>query len=49
MLGAQVGSDNFLQVGGEMMRVVAQSEHGCVVEEVLGEQIGSVPLDERHV
>lgn len=37
VLGAQVGSDNFLQVGGEMMRVVAQSEHGCVVEEVLGD------------
>lgn len=37
VIGAQVGSDRFLQVKGEMMRVVAQSEHGCVVEEVLGD------------
>jgi hypothetical protein len=37
VIGAQVGSDRFLQVKGEMMHVVAQSEHGCVVEEVLGD------------
>lgn len=37
VIGAKVGSDSFLQASGEMMRVVAQSEHGCVVEEVLGD------------
>lgn len=37
VVGAKVGSKRFLQVGGEMMLVVAQSEHGCVVEEVLGD------------
>ncbi|MCR5351784.1 MAG: hypothetical protein K6E35_04750 [Bacteroidales bacterium] len=37
VLAAKVGQDRFLQVQGEMMRVVAQSEHGCVVEEVLGD------------
>ena len=37
VVGAKVGADSFLQVSGEMMRVVARSEHGCVVEEVLGD------------
>lgn len=37
VVGAKVGSDTFLQVSGEMMRVIARSEHGCVVEEVLGD------------
>ena len=37
ILGAQVGADRFLQVQGEMMRVVAQSAHGCVVEEALAD------------
>ena len=37
ILGVQVGAERFLQAQGEMMRVVAQSDHGCVVEEVLGD------------
>lgn len=37
VIGAKVGSDYYLQARGEMMRVVARSEHGCVVEEVLGD------------
>lgn len=37
VVGVQIGDDRFLQVQGEMMRVVAQSAHGCVVEEVLGD------------
>lgn len=37
VIGAKVGSDYYLQVRGEMMHVVARSEHGCVVEEVLGD------------
>lgn len=37
VIGAKVGSEYYLQVRGEMMRVIAQSEHGCVVEEVLGD------------
>lgn len=37
VVGAKVGSDSFLRVSDEMMRVIAQSEHGCVVEEVLGD------------
>jgi len=37
ILGAQVGADRFLQVQGEMMRVVAQSAHGYVVEEALAD------------
>ena len=37
VIGARVGEDYFLQVSGEMMRVVAKSEHGCLVEEVLAD------------
>jgi len=35
--GAQIGQEPFLKVNGEMMRVAAQSAHGCVAEEVLGD------------
>jgi len=37
MYGAKIGEELFLFVKGEMMRVVSQSENGCVAEEVLGD------------
>ena len=37
MYGAQLGEDLFLLVNDEMLRVVSQSDHGCVTEEVLGD------------
>lgn len=37
VVGAQIGTDSFLKVGDEMMKVVATSERGCVVAEILGD------------
>ena len=37
VVGVQIGEDAFLKVGDEMMKVVATSERGCVVAEILGD------------
>ena len=37
VVGAEIGEDAFLNVGGEMMKVVARSGKGCVVAEILGD------------
>lgn len=37
VLAAYIGSDKYLNINGEMMRVVAESEDGCIVAEILGD------------
>lgn len=37
VVGAQIGEDAFLLVNGEMMKVAASSERGCVVAEILAD------------